>query len=87
MKEVKAGTDDLGDIVWFQSDNAGSVFAWIGTPQTIYHPSEIEGSVDHDPGKFIEDKAFVEIENDITSIAKTTVEEIQQQELDASSET
>jgi len=86
LEEVKAGTDDLGDVIWFQSDNAGPTFTWAGTPKTIYHPSEIEGNVDYNPSKFIEDKAFVEVENIISAGAKTTIEEIQQQTLDDSPE-
>lgn len=84
LKEVQAGNDDLGDIDWFQSDNAGPVFTWIGAPKTIYHPSEIEGSLDYNPSKFIEDNAFVEIENEVSNDAKSAIEEIQHQALDDS---
>jgi len=86
LQKVKSGSDDLGDIDWFQSDNEGPVFGWLGTPKTIFHPSEIEGSQDYNPSKFIKEEVFVMIDNDVSNDAKSAISEIQQQTLDDSPE-
>jgi len=42
LQKVKRNRDSIGDLMWNKSDEAGWVFAWLGTPRVLKSISEIE---------------------------------------------
>ena len=46
LKTIDHGFDSLGDVMWFEADGNKRVFGWMGQPDRLMKPENVEGDRD-----------------------------------------
>jgi hypothetical protein len=77
LKTIPAGTDGIGEVMWFETESHGFAFGWLGPPSRLVDPSDAEGD-----RCFAVRDAYVEIPNDPPQGAVEAIDDDVEEESD-----